>query len=575
MKRLLAAALLALPLAGHSQSSSVPNLISYQSRVADASGTPIGAPTPVNRIVLFRIYDSAGGSARLYSEQQTVTIANGEFSVLLGSGTQIGTDTGNTFSSFSAAVFGGATRFLGVTVDDGDGNPLNDPEMSPRQQIATTPFAFRSAVAESVALGGVNSLSLANNSVGTAAIASAAITNEKLATDAVGTTQVTDNAITLAKHAANSVDSSKIVDGSIALADLTPALQAAVASKPSYTYNQGLVAFSLNSANEAKAYNIFPIDLSDLAVDGEVLISYVGGRRGSSATGVPAAFGGKIRVHVLNFTPGSTNWIMSSTTQTTFSVNNGMNSVGASPNVAQDAASTFFAESRGPSAEGNFTVSGTLNGTSMAVTFASPPATPWPYLQLDQMFPRAATVLTAAAASSIANPNHTIYTPSPDVGNVSNPIGYAGSSFIDPTSSVKVVQVPMVYFFHYYPGSMTPGNNSDLANISTATNFGPAQSLRVSSVQTGTNKLTITTENPHTIGVGDSVTLASVTGTPTANGTFTVAAVPDRTSFEINLSGATGTYSGGTISHTLRYNKYRFWVAVHMSAAVRVIVSDK
>ena len=126
--------------------SAVPNLMSYQSRVADAAGVPLGNTTPVNRIVHFRIYDSpnlSGAANRLYSEQQTVTVSAGDFNALIGNGTPVAGETANAFATLSAAAFGGANRWLGITVDDGDGNPANDPEAKPRMRVVSTAFALR------------------------------------------------------------------------------------------------------------------------------------------------------------------------------------------------------------------------------------------------------------------------------------------------------------------------------------------------------------------------------------------------------------------------------------------------
>lgn len=152
MKRLLlAACLLALPLASHAQSA-VPGQITYQGKVSDAAGALIGSPTPVNRIVIFRVYDhgtSVAPGNRLHTEQQTVTIANGEFNVLIGTGSAV---SGETFVASLDTVFNGTTRYLGVTVDDGNAGTV-DPEISPRQQIVAMPYAFRSKIAESVTNG--------------------------------------------------------------------------------------------------------------------------------------------------------------------------------------------------------------------------------------------------------------------------------------------------------------------------------------------------------------------------------------------------------------------------------------
>ncbi len=56
----------------------------------------LGTGSPVNRKVIFRVFDAPTAGNRLWSEQHTVTISNGEFSVLLGNGID--------------AVFNGATE---------------------------------------------------------------------------------------------------------------------------------------------------------------------------------------------------------------------------------------------------------------------------------------------------------------------------------------------------------------------------------------------------------------------------------------------------------------------------------
>ena len=200
-------AFLALPLAGLAQSA-VPLQISYQGRVTDAAGVPLGTPTPVNRTVTFRIWDHATAGAagnRLYSEQQTVTISNGEFSVLVGTGTAVGGET-NTLTL--DAVFSGAVRFLGVTVDDG--TAAVDPEVSPRQQIVTAAYAFRSKVAESVLGAAITTAMIANN----------AVTSVQIADSTIGSTKIADASIVAADLADGSVTGAKILDGTIATADL-------------------------------------------------------------------------------------------------------------------------------------------------------------------------------------------------------------------------------------------------------------------------------------------------------------------------------------------------------------------
>ncbi len=145
-----------LLLSGASSFAAVPSTINYQGIVADSTGTLIGATGALNRKVIFRIYDAATGGNRLWTEEQTVTIYKGEFSVLLGAGT---TATGTAASESRPAldsVFtsGTATRYIEIMVDNGDGSiTATDTPISPRQAITTAAFTFHAQVADSIASG--------------------------------------------------------------------------------------------------------------------------------------------------------------------------------------------------------------------------------------------------------------------------------------------------------------------------------------------------------------------------------------------------------------------------------------
>ena len=169
-RRLLVAAMLPILVAGflfapvHAQTSAVPNLISYQGKVSDATGTFVGATSPENRTVTFRIWSHPTNSLvtdLVYSEQQTVSISGGEFSVLIGMGSAVsGTPRGYSESAKNTTnkvgeigVFGAITRYLGVTIDDGNA-ATTDPEISPRQQLVSSAYAFRAKYAESLGSNG-------------------------------------------------------------------------------------------------------------------------------------------------------------------------------------------------------------------------------------------------------------------------------------------------------------------------------------------------------------------------------------------------------------------------------------
>ena len=156
-------ALLAFQSLSFGQTTAVPGSISYQGRVYTPAGALLGAGTPVNRTVIFRIWDSPSATAvgnLLYSETQTVTISEGEFSVLVGSGVANNTQTfgfSETAKHSSASpavaladVFNGSNRYLSVTVANAATISTADAEISPRQQIVSSAFAFRSKFAETL-----------------------------------------------------------------------------------------------------------------------------------------------------------------------------------------------------------------------------------------------------------------------------------------------------------------------------------------------------------------------------------------------------------------------------------------
>jgi hypothetical protein len=138
------------------EGQTVPQLLNYQGRVADSTGTGLGTGTPINRKILFRIYDASTAGTKLWSEEQTVILSNGEFTVLLGQGIAA------TYNAVSEAALhipldtlftsSGVGRYLGVTVDNGD-NTFNasDVEITPRQQITTTAYSFRARAADTIA----------------------------------------------------------------------------------------------------------------------------------------------------------------------------------------------------------------------------------------------------------------------------------------------------------------------------------------------------------------------------------------------------------------------------------------
>jgi len=105
--------------------------------------------------MVFAVYDAVNGGTALWSETNTsVQVKNGLFSVLLGS-----------VNNLPANIFSNGPRWFGVKVG-------SDPEMLPRQQIASVPFAMISQT-----------------------VIDAAITTDKIATGAVTADKIAPGAI--------------------------------------------------------------------------------------------------------------------------------------------------------------------------------------------------------------------------------------------------------------------------------------------------------------------------------------------------------------------------------------------
>lgn len=146
----------------------VPALISYQGKVVDGTGVGLGTGTPLNRKILFRLFDAGTGGNRLWSEEQTVTLSNGDFSVILGQG--IGASYNGSPENPRPSlltVFAGTDRYLEIIVDNGDGTftPTDSP-ITPRQRLISTAFAVRASVADGIASGSDFSLKDANYGLG-------------------------------------------------------------------------------------------------------------------------------------------------------------------------------------------------------------------------------------------------------------------------------------------------------------------------------------------------------------------------------------------------------------------------
>lgn len=123
--------------------SNPPERLTYQGFVVDADGVALGLSAPKNYDVVFRIWaDQGAGDAgkRLWSEQQTVTIDKGYFSVLLGEGVAVAGEARPALSSLFFAA-DASERYIELTVKRiGPGN--TEVTIAPRLRLLTSPYAF-------------------------------------------------------------------------------------------------------------------------------------------------------------------------------------------------------------------------------------------------------------------------------------------------------------------------------------------------------------------------------------------------------------------------------------------------
>jgi|GEM_PF-2121965 len=102
--------------------ATVPQLINFQGILKDGSGNPVGDGS---YSVIFTIYDDPAAGATLWAETTSVSTSDGLFTVLLGADNPV-----------PDSAFNDSSRYLGIKVGA-------DPEMTPRQKMASVGYSFR------------------------------------------------------------------------------------------------------------------------------------------------------------------------------------------------------------------------------------------------------------------------------------------------------------------------------------------------------------------------------------------------------------------------------------------------
>ena len=177
--------ILVLLIAATAACAAVPPMISYQGRLMQPSGAAVPDGT---YSMQFAIYDVPTGGTALWSETNpSVAVKGGLFATMLGS-----------VVNLPSNIFDNPNRFFGVKVG-------SDPEMTPRQQIASSAFAFRSAVAGTVDDGSITTSKLADGAVTEAKIADGNITTAKIANRAVATDDLAEGSVTATKLGSSAI----------------------------------------------------------------------------------------------------------------------------------------------------------------------------------------------------------------------------------------------------------------------------------------------------------------------------------------------------------------------------------
>lgn len=128
---IVALAIVGIATTGHA----IPPMINYQGVLLDAGSNPVTTTTSI----VFAIWDQSVAGDSLWSVTRSVTPdANGGFSVLLGE-----------VNAIPDSVFALDNVFLSLKVD-------TDPEMSPRQQIVSSGYAYRVGTIDGAAGGTIS-----------------------------------------------------------------------------------------------------------------------------------------------------------------------------------------------------------------------------------------------------------------------------------------------------------------------------------------------------------------------------------------------------------------------------------
>jgi hypothetical protein len=218
-------AVLAIALFGHGltvlAAASPPEFMTYQGYLADGDGDALGLGSPENYDVVFSIYKDQVGGNSLWSEQQTVTVDKGYFSVLLGEG-----GGGNISPVFSGAD--ASERYIQIGVKGLNPGNLNEiVPILPRLKLVSSPYAYLATrvVADAIGSdeisdGAIRSADILDGTIASADILDGTITSDDILDNTITTYDILNNTITTYDILDETISSADILNNSITGSDI-------------------------------------------------------------------------------------------------------------------------------------------------------------------------------------------------------------------------------------------------------------------------------------------------------------------------------------------------------------------
>ncbi len=121
---------LATVLTGAMATAQVPSLVGFQAHLTDVSGNAIDQVGVTVQVSLY--HEAVGGDPFWVDEYEAVDVTQGVFSLLLGSGN----------NALPADQMTGGVKYLGISIN-------GSPELSPKLQLVSVPYAIRANAADS------------------------------------------------------------------------------------------------------------------------------------------------------------------------------------------------------------------------------------------------------------------------------------------------------------------------------------------------------------------------------------------------------------------------------------------